>query len=270
MKNLMYLFVITILIATVSCGPNKKKTDEESTEAQNMTTEQEIVITPVNDSPEFPDAILTMKTPDEDANVPAGKVKFSFDVTNYQLAAQTSDADVKACANSAKGQHIHLILNNGPYTAHYDPEFEQDLDTGNYVVLAFLSRSYHESLKEPNAYVLRQITVGKVKPRPIDLTQPLMFYSRPKGTYQGADAKKLLLDFYLVNATLSPDGYKVRATINGKEFMLTKWVPYFVEGLPMGENTFKLELLDKDGNLVKNPFNPVERTITLEAENNPA
>ena len=45
--------------------------------------------------------------------------------------------------------------------------------------------------------------------------------------------------------------------------MLDKWEPYVVEGLPMGDNTFKLELLDKDGNLVDNRFNPVERTITL-------
>ncbi len=270
MKRLFYLFLLTTFIATVSCGPNKKKSNEESTEAQTSSAEQEIIVSPVNDSPEFPDAILTMKEPGENASVDPGNVKFSFDVTNYELKAQTSDADVKMCANSSEGQHIHLILNNGPYTAHYTPDFEQKLDTGNYVVLAFLSRSYHESLKEPNAYVLRQITVGNVKPHTIDLTQPLMFYSRPKGTYTGDDTKKILLDFYLVNVDLSPDGYKVRATINGKEFTLTKWVPYFVEGLPMGTNTFKLELLDNNGNLVNNPFNPVERTITLEPNNNPA
>ena len=36
-----------------------------------------------------------------------------------------------------------------------------------------------------------------------------------------------------------------------------------MEGLPKGEVTIKLELLDSEGNLVESPFNPVERTVTL-------
>jgi hypothetical protein len=74
-----------------------------------------------------------------------------------------------------------------------------------------------------------------------------------------------MLDFYLVNCELSEDGYKVRATINGHEFILTEWIPYFVEGLPMGENVFMIELLNTDGDLVESPFNRVERTIQLES-----
>ena len=34
----------------------------------------------------------------------------------------------------------------------------------------------------------------------------------------------------------------------------------------MGENKIKLSLLDSAGVLVNNPFNPVERTFTLQAE----
>jgi hypothetical protein len=92
-----------------------------------------------------------------------------------------------------------------------------------------------------------------------------MFYSRPKGTYTGEDAKKVLLDFYLLNTELSEEGNKVRATINGEEFMLDKWQPYFIEGHEMGEMTIKLEMLDAKGELIPSPFNPVERTVTLKA-----
>ena len=60
-------------------------------------------------------------------------------------------------ANSGKGQHIHFIENNGPYSAHYDNEVIKNNDNNNKIILAFLSRSYHESLKNPNAYVLTQI-----------------------------------------------------------------------------------------------------------------
>ena len=90
-----------------------------------------------------------------------------------------------------------------------------------------------------------------------------MFYSRPKGEYTAKDAEKIILDFYLVNTDLSKDGKKVRATNNGSPFLITKWMPYTMQGLQEGENTIKLELLDENGELVKSPFNPVERTITI-------
>ncbi|HNF49835.1 MAG TPA: hypothetical protein PLF48_10670, partial [Chitinophagales bacterium] len=96
-----------------------------------------------------------------------------------------------------------------------------------------------------------------------DLSLPMMFYSRPKGEYTGSETDAVLLDFYLVNCDLAKDGYKVKAEINGTEFMLTKWAGYFMEGLPKGKNVIKLTLLDAKGNRVDNQFNPVERTITL-------
>ena len=99
-----------------------------------------------------------------------------------------------------------------------------------------------------------------------DLSAPHMFYSRPKGTYKGEGAKKVILDFYLVNTSISPEGNKVKATINGEEFMITEWAPYAIEGMPLGELSVKLELIDAEGKLIESPFNPVERVVTLSAE----
>jgi len=92
----------------------------------------------------------------------------------------------------------------------------------------------------------------------------MLFYSRPKGTYSGDDTNKLLLDFYLANTNISADGNKVKVTINGTtEFMFSTWQPYFVEGLPMGDNTIKLELVDNAGNAIGDGINTVERTFSL-------
>ena len=195
-----------------------------------------------------------------------GAIDFQFNVKNYELGVQTSDAEGKNSANSAKGQHIHLIINGEPYTALYEPSHSTELTDGNYLVLSFLSRSYHESVKHYGAYVLRQFTVGQVEADPVDVTQPLLFFSRPKGEYKGPDTERVLLDFYLVNTELSGDGNKVRATINGEEFIIDKWVPHFMQGLPMGENQVKLELIDNSGNLIDGPFNSVERTFVLTQE----
>jgi len=128
------------------------------------------------------------------------------------------------------------------------------------VVLAFLSRSYHESVKNKNAYILTKIGDKSN----IDLSDQFLFYSRPKGKYSGNDTKNLLLDFYLVNTEISSTGNKVRATINDSVFLIDEWAPYYIQGLPFGEITIKLELIDLDGNLIKSQFNPSIRTITLE------
>jgi hypothetical protein len=224
----------------------------------------EITLTPSEPSTEFPDAAITKFKLQNDSD----STRYSFEMKNYVLGNQTADASAKLCANSAKGQHIHLILNNGPYEAWYTPSFSKKLAEGHYVSMTFLSRSYHESIKSSKTYELKQYNVGKdagTKNNDIDLKAPMLFYSRPKGEYTGKDTRKVLLDFFLVNTSLKANGNRVRATINGKEFMITDWKPYYIEGLPMGESTVKLELLDKDNKPVTcdKMFQTVERKITL-------
>ena len=216
---------------------------------------KQISITKVEGSPEYSNSVLKMN---ELISLDEG-YKFSFDVNQYELGMQTlKDFDYQL-ANSAKGQHIHFIVNNGPYSAHYSDTFTKKLDEKNNIILAFLSRSYHESVKNSNAYVL--IQTGNEQ---IDLTDEFLFYSRPKGTYKGVDTEKLLLDFYLVNTNLSSSGNKVKATIKDAEFIIEEWAPYYIEGLPKGEIKIKLELIDSSGNLVDSPFNPSNRTVILE------
>ncbi len=198
-----------------------------------------------------------------------GKSAFDFAVTNYELAAQTGDAETRGCANSAKGQHIHFILNNAPYKAHYGASFEESVNAGNNLLLAFLSRSYHESVKAPDAAVITSFQVGESTEGPqIDIdADPIMFYSRPKGTYKSSAGSKVLLDFYLRNATLSKDGHQVRATIDGESWMLNEWAAYFVEGFDVGTHTVRLELLDAAGNLVPGAFNDSgDREFTITAD----
>ena len=256
----MILMFFTIL---VNCG-GKQSSQETASQGETTEAEPESSISLVEvSSPQFPDAALEMTEPLGETNYDEGEIQFKFDVKNYQLGVQTSDAATKGCANSANGQHIHLIINGEPYLALYEPVHVANLESGNHLVLSFLSRSYHESLKHYGAYALRQFTVGETDQEPVDTTQPLLFYSRPKGEYQGADTDRVLLDFYLVNTDLSAGGNKVRATINGNEFIIDKWAPYFIEGLPAGENRIKLELIDMNGNLIEGPYNSVERTINL-------
>ena len=277
MKKVSLMLASAMVIFATSCKENKKEAEndmENSTMSEESSAmddtengEKEITLSALENSPAYENASLTLITPTEDKVADGKGIDFSFDVQNYELGVQTEGAQERMLANSAKGQHIHFIVDNDPYSAHYEPNFTKDLEPGNHVLVAFLSRSYHEAVKNKNSFVVKKLTVGEAKDDElgnIDISKPQLIYSRPKGTYSGKDTEKVMLDFFLLNTDLSPDGNKVRATINGQEFMIDEWEPKLMEGLPMGENTIKLELFDKEGNLIESPFNPVERTVTLE------
>ncbi|MDB5273399.1 MAG: hypothetical protein JWO58_1766 [Chitinophagaceae bacterium] len=276
-RLLHFIIACSCSIFFYACEEHSTKTESLSTkDTVAISTEDSVVsagdtisagsikLYPLNDSPLFNDAILTLNAPTEKENISGNQVHFNYDIKNYFLTKPTQEGSCATdCANSGQGQHIHLILNNQPYLAKYTTEFDETLKPGRYVALSFLSRSYHESIKHYEAYDLRQFFVGETNEKELDLTQPMLFYSRPKGEYKGKDTKKILLDFYVVNATLEANGYKIRATINGNEFLLSSWKGYILEGLPMGESKIKIELLDNKGNIASSPYAVTERTITL-------
>lgn len=258
MKHLTSLISMTLLTAAL-CAQTPNYTAEKGG----------VKLTGVDNPKTFLDAKLTLDNGIFAGKevLDTGKTEFKFKVENYTLGAQTPDADQKLCANSAKGQHIHFILDNQPYVASYAPDISASLKPGHHVLLAFLSRSYHESLKAKSAFVIKEFDAGKKGIDQFDAKAPQIFYSRPKGEYVGKkETQKVLLDFYLINCELSEKGYKVKATINGTEFILTKWEPYFMEGLALGENKVKLELIDKNAKLVPCAYNGVERTFKLVEE----
>ena len=77
----------------------------------------------------FPAASLTAGTAYANAmsNSRDLEVAFDFMVEGYELGAQTEGARMNL-ANSAKGQHIHLIIDNDPYSAHYDAGFTKEIE----------------------------------------------------------------------------------------------------------------------------------------------
>jgi hypothetical protein len=274
LKTKTYLIISTLILGFSSCtnneGADLAKASQEksvSVDADNDKEEEKntITLTKIESFATFPDAKLNITKP-ASQNLDAGENQFQFNVENYSLREQTKDADSMGLANSAKGQHVHFILNNGPYAAKYDEVFMKDLPVGDHVMLAFLSRSYHMAVKNEHSYVLEKLRVGEPSEEQkmeVDFAAPHLFYSRPKGSYSGEDTKKILLDFFLINTDLSDTGNKVLATINGEEFTISEWAPFAIEGLPMGESIITLELIDKDGNFIEGPFNKVERAINL-------
>jgi len=256
--------IITLLVMATSCKEDKKKTNETENEpAKETVNANKITLEKLQGSPTYAEAVLELNKPATETISNGDEVDFTFTVNNYELGAQTQGPNNELLANSAKGQHIHFILNNQPYSAHYEAEFKKEIPDGTHHLVAFLSRSYHESVKNDNSVVVKKLQVGDETTQELDMDAPTLIYSRPKGEYSGEDTENLLLDFFVLNTQLAENGNKVRATINEEEFIITQWAPHVVKGLPMGEVTIKLELIDDAGNLIPGPFNTVTRTVML-------
>lgn len=184
-----------------------------------------------------------------------------------------------------------------------DQEFElRNVSDGEHTLRFFPSRPWHESYKNAGAFQMVRFTVkngGGDASKPtttnanqtmsnaaahstatpegkdmaeshagaVDASKPLLTYSRPKGEYKGADAEAIMIDFWLSNAKLAGDGgeYQVRYSVDGGEAkMIDKWQPIWLAGWGEGKHTIKLELVDKNGNLVDNGgYNSTSREITV-------
>ena len=284
--SLSIFFAFTLL--TLSCKQDSGNVNDTGTKEESVNVEE---VSPDTET-QSPEVTVTIKVGERSPGFPGANARFSslkdgdvlddskvsvvVDVENYELGIQTDTPRAQEIANSGKGQHAHIILDNDPYFANYEAGVPFDigiLDEGAHTLIVFPSRSYHECVKASGSVDIANFYVGKEEGEfMLDESKPTIIYSRPKGKYEGKDAEKIMLDFYLINAELG-DEFKAKYTIrkneaNAEEYSITlyEWNPAFVTGLTSGEYIITLKLLDKDGNLVNGPFNNTERKITVLAE----
>jgi hypothetical protein len=255
------------LLTIVGCD-NKTAENGPATDSTGAAnTPKEVRIVKGENGPAYPDAKLTVISPAADEVVKTDSVMVKVALTGVDLTAPTAGEQSKGIAYSKEGQHIHVIIDDKPYMAMYkqDSFSVGKLAPGVHTLRAFPSRSWHESIKVPAAFVAHNFYVGAKQGEPaMKPNEPLLTYSRPKGDYSGEDAKRVLLDFYLKDAVLGPNQFKVVASIDGQvKDTLTEWIPYFIEGLTDGAHTVKLQLIGPDGQVVPGQFNTAERTINI-------
>jgi len=240
---------------------------------------------------------LTVESPKEGEVIESSTVKVKISVGGDLKGLKMGKDE------SGMGNHVHVILDNQPYAAHYkwDEGFElRNVTDGEHTLRMFPSRPWHQSYKNEGAFRMVKFTVrnGKAdeaKPTTddkgntmadakepaeaegadvqestagaVDASKPILTYSRPKGEYKGDDAAAIMIDFWLSNGALTGDGgeYRVRCTINGGEpLVFEKWAPVWIKGWAEGTNVVKLELIDKSGNVVENGgYNTTSREIRV-------
>jgi hypothetical protein len=178
-------------------------------------------------------------------------------------------------ANLGLGPHLQVLLDNQPYAAVYDinqPVTLSDLEPGTHTLQVFAESPWEESFKNEGAAAQTTFHIfTKTDDNNPDRTLPLLTYNSPQGSY---GEQPILLDFYLTNAPPhqvaqenSQDeilDWKIRATVNGESFAIDQWQPIYLKGFKPGKNWVKLELIDEQGNIVKNAFNNTVRLINYQ------
>jgi hypothetical protein len=225
------------------------------------------------------------KSPDPDKPTPT--VKITAPAKDQVVAADKAGEfvvklDVKNWQTAQGSSHVHLILDNRPYKAIYDPKAPVTLNEltggeaiaeGQHVLVAFPSRANHESVKTKDALFVTQFFVGKKGETPVDLKKPLLIYSRPKGEYKGAMASHIIIDFQIANTELGADKNHVNVTVTGpgidsdlKSKVTDFGTPLYLDNAQNGSYTIKEELVDKDDKLVAGPWNSTTRTISVDKD----
>jgi hypothetical protein len=239
-------------------------------------------IEPVPRSPAIEGVTTTIESIEDGAVLDDANVSVVVTAENFETGVQTDTERADSLANSKNGQHFHLILDNQPYMANYsagEPFDLGELEPGAHTLVAFSSRSYHESVKGPGAYTFPSayktydfvnfyVTEKTGEPM-LNTEDPAILYSRPKGTYSGDDTDRILLDFYLHNVELASGGYKAKYTISqdGERVTsraFTNWQPAYLTGLSPGTYDVNLRLLDENGKTVPGPTNDTTREIVIE------
>ncbi|MEP2349214.1 MAG: hypothetical protein ABJH96_15580, partial [Algoriphagus sp.] len=127
------------LMIAVSCQPKKTEEQEVVVGDTEMVAKEVISLEKFTDSPAYASSSLTMKNPANTTIAKAGEVDFAFEVKDYNLGEVTERMGMaEKLANSDKGQHIHFILDNQPYSAHYESEFKREMPEGTHYLVAFL------------------------------------------------------------------------------------------------------------------------------------
>jgi len=280
---------LPLVLFLVACGGKEQPPPQApyTPPPPPVETPSEPVETPAEpQAPSLPDVSFgPTRASDQPAKAP--RVQITAPKMDQVLTGTPEDfavkLDVKNWETAHGGAHVHLILDDRPYMAIYDTKEPiklssllgpgETLSEGEHRLVAFASRQNHESVKQKDAVSVVRFWVGKKdksdwKPK----TDPMLVYSRPKGTYNGSAADNILVDWYLVNAKLG-ETHQLRATVHGpgieetgRQLTVTEWRPLALDYLRSGDYTITLELLDAEGNPVPGAWNETTRTITVNRE----
>lgn len=244
MKILTSILILTLLGCSGSNSEQKTDSKHDSTIQSKVSSDKAQIIEPIVDK--------EIKTYSKNG-ITLTEIK-AEDYGNAALKLSTKQFkeglnDLSFNIENISNYNIAFLENNYTLSFFNSPHFKKEFLYGNNVFLAFLIDKNKLSVKKNGAHLLKNVIIGDMDAL-FDMNQPHLFYYLPQ-----PETGNPILDFYLVNTSISATENKVKVTINNTEFILDKWAAYIITGLTKANNTLRLQLIDKNGNIIDGPFN---------------
>lgn len=238
------------------------------------------------DAPKKPERFDVDYVPAKQAEQPETAPGIAIDVPGYEqfIPAQLFEATqvrykIKAWDAMPSGSYVQFILDNKPFRPVTDPKDKimlsdlaaGPLAQGEHVLVAFACLPNHQIVKAESAIAVRHFFFGKRDGAKWNGGKdPLLILASPAGTYTRDQASQVMVDWFLLNGDVSAKGYTVRTVIQGPgvkpggiKRVIDEWAPWAILSAVPGEYTVTAELLDSDGEVVTNPWSPIERKFTV-------
>jgi hypothetical protein len=244
MKPIILILILTLVGCSGSNSEQKIDSKQDSTIQSKISLDKAQIIEPITDS--------EVKTYSKD-----GIILTEIKAENYNNATLTLATkqfkegvnDLSFNIENISNYNIAFLENNYTLSFFNSTHFKKEFLYGNNVFLAFLTDQNKLSVKKNNAHLLKNVIIGDMETL-FKMNQPHLFYYLPQ-----PETSNPILDFYLVNTSISATENKVKVTINSTEFIIDKWAAYTIKGLTKTNNTIGFQLIDKNGNLIDGPFN---------------
>ena len=256
MKNLILFFSLSILL--YSCGGNNQENipQEEINRAITISDYSPIILERGGikllefiDFPPFIDVESKIATRNQTFKMGLNKIEFKNKFFN--LGEKTVEERLHKVRLHEGGQYLGVLNPNKPLKKVIYGYFETEIEKGDNLFFCYLSRSYDLSVKNKNASFLFKINADPTGCfSETELPDTVVALLQPRGVFSSGQQEKVLLDFFLKNISLE-DGNYISLLIDNIEFKLTKWVPFWIQGLKEGNHKISIELKTKDGLSIK-------------------
>ena len=176
-----------------------------------------------------------------------------FNPQNIRLGSPTPPKNQFQRTN--KGVQLHISLNQTTHDWSNQNILEYPIEDGDHQLYAFMVDSYKESIKVPQAVFGKSITVRQGRlARSHPIVQPMVLYNMPLGQYTLAPNDSILVDFVLLNTTLSPEGNQVELQLDDQTpWTTTEWQPFSLHQLQPGAHRMRLTLRNAAGQALAAP-----------------
>lgn len=253
-KSLIWIGIICLCLV-VSCSSNSSREEtilsDSNASAPDAETLPGTTFSFVEESKEFPDAILEMYAPLSNQTFSPGRIPFEFNIKNYPFGEEPGHPK------------LYLITNGDDPIGHQSPIFQLDLKEGTYRTVAYLVDTRGLALKEFGNYVDRDFLVGNSRPFPYS-AEPYVVVNLPRHLQAYPEGEAVIVDFLVIGGDMLLDQLEVRIRVGDEEFVSSDVMPVTVANLPKGEHQIHVELRRQNGKDLDGPFSSAQKTILIQ------